>query len=154
MRITVCRDFLCFLREYLLYLTVSPVFIEAHNHLDYSYSLGHNQFSDMTLNEFREVHALGEYSPGILFGREREATLIDTSTAQRRLQDLPSEVNWVEAGAVTKVKNQGMCGSCWAFSAIGAIEGGRFLETGDLVSLSEQQLIDCDFVDRGCMGGL
>ena len=76
--------------------------------------------------------------------------------------DLPASVNWVEAGGVTPVKDQLHCGACWAFSTIAALEGAYFAKHGELLSFSEQQLIDCDTkVDRdydgnrnnGCHGG-
>eukprot|EP00541_Cyclophora_tenuis_P014585 CAMPEP_0116548486 /NCGR_PEP_ID=MMETSP0397-20121206/4360_1 /TAXON_ID=216820 /ORGANISM="Cyclophora tenuis, Strain ECT3854" /LENGTH=344 /DNA_ID=CAMNT_0004073135 /DNA_START=58 /DNA_END=1092 /DNA_ORIENTATION=+ len=131
--------------------------IEAHNDQDPppSYLLGHNQFSDMTEDEFKEMNKLGDYSPGYLGEKKQKSQKVDdASTMKRRLGELPDSINWVEKGAVTPIKNQGMCGSCWAFSAIGAIEGAHYLDTGKLISLSEQQFVDCDPLDLGCSGGL
>lgn len=135
-------------------------FIEAHNSKQPapSYTLGHNQFSDLTLDEYQEFNKLGSYSPGLMTPfRARSDEPVATATKlrkNRRLQDVPDSVDWVEKGAIVPVKNQGMCGSCWAFSAIVAIEGAHFLDTGNLTSLSEQELVDCDKLDMGCGGGL
>jgi len=66
---------------------------------------------------------------------------------------IPHEIDWREKGAVTGVKDQGHCGSCWAFSGIGATEGHYFISNNELLSLSEQQLVDCDTDSSGCDGG-
>lgn len=142
-------------------------FIEAHNskHPAPSYILGHNHFSDMTFDEFRKMNKLGEHSPGLSTPvvRRQGRTSSDevSSTTKRKLRsgssdddDVPDEIDWIEKGAIVPVKNQGMCGSCWAFSAIVAIEGAHYLDTGNLTSLSEQELVDCDKNDMGCGGGL
>ncbi|XP_019234964.1 PREDICTED: oryzain beta chain-like [Nicotiana attenuata] len=68
--------------------------------------------------------------------------------------DAPSALDWRKHGVVTDVKNQGNCGSCWAFSACGSMEGINAIATGELINLSEQELVSCDSSNSGCDGGL
>eukprot|EP00919_Chromeraceae_sp_WS-2016_P008383 GHVR01019788.1.p1 GENE.GHVR01019788.1~~GHVR01019788.1.p1 ORF type:complete len:122 (+),score=15.74 GHVR01019788.1:245-610(+) len=105
--------------------------------------MGINQFSAMTDEEFTEQY-LGTIVP--------EENIIIDSTDELKLGD----VDWVSQGAVTPVKNQGQCGSCWAFSATGGLEGLSKLAYGSLQSYSEQQLVDCSgkYGNMACNGGL
>ncbi|XP_049529073.1 procathepsin L-like [Dermacentor silvarum] len=115
-----------------------------------SYKLGMNQFGDLLPHEF--VKMFNGYRG------ERTARRGSTFLPPANVNDssLPETIDWRDIGAVTAVKDQGQCGSCWAFSATGSLEGQHFLKTGKLVSLSEQNLVDCsgDFGNQGCSGGL
>lgn len=111
-----------------------------------SYKLGLNQYADMPSGEFRKM------MNGYKRGTPRNSVNIHVESNET----LPASVDWRTKGAVTGVKNQGQCGGCWAFSTTGSLEGQHALKRGKLVSLSEQQLIDCSGStgNEGCGGGL
>ncbi|MBA0720564.1 hypothetical protein Golax_008178 [Gossypium laxum] len=127
---------------------------KRHQLLDPTAVHGVTKFSDLTPSEFRRQF-LG-LKPLKLPADAQKAPILPTD-------DLPDDFDWRDQGAVTGVKDQGSCGSCWSFSTTGALEGAHYLATGELVSLSEQQLVDCDHecdpqeygaCDSGCNGGL
>ncbi|XP_078357661.1 cathepsin L-like [Oculina patagonica] len=105
---------------------------------------GETVFSDLTEEEFKKYYRM----PG--WGKP----LYEMKEAKIPKGEIPPAFDWRDKGAVTPVKNQGQCGSCWAFSTTGNIEGQWKIKKGKLVSLSEQELVDCDTVDSGCEGGL
>ncbi|KAJ1286715.1 hypothetical protein BS78_03G373200 [Paspalum vaginatum] len=124
-------------------------FIHAHNKRgDRPYRLRLNRFGDMGREEFRSTFA----DSGI--NDLRRGAHAAPGFMYAGVGDVPRSVDWRQAGAVTAVKDQGRCGSCWAFSTVVAVEGINAIRTGSLVSLSEQELIDCDREESGCQGGL
>ena len=126
-------------------------YIETHNANSdkFGYSLGMNGFGDL---ENHEVVA-------IFNGYRQELKNLSNSKAVFQANpnvEIAASTDWREKGAVTEIKNQGQCGSCWSFSATGSLEGQHFLKKGELVSLSEQNLVDCstNYGNHGCEGGL
>jgi C1A family cysteine protease len=115
--------------------------IETHNSGDSLFTMGVNNFVDWTNEEYRSM--LGY----------RKATFpkVPVNTIDIQIADT---VDWVKKGAVTRVKNQGQCGSCWAFGTIGAVEGAHFVKHGELLNFSVQELVDCCHEScDGCDGG-
>jgi len=119
--------------------------ITEHNKSGATWKAGHNQFSDWTHAEYKAML-------GYVHSDRLEAAPVKVFEPTNALS-----VDWVSAGAVTPVKDQGQCGSCWAFSSTGALEGAHFVKSGELLSFSEQQLVDCaglKYGNLGCNGGL
>ncbi|GAU46860.1 hypothetical protein TSUD_385370 [Trifolium subterraneum] len=114
------------------------------------YKLGLNPFSDLTSEEFIASHT-GLKVPSELSSSKTESVAVPFNVND----DVPTNFDWRAQGAVTNVKNQGSnCGCCWAFTAVAAVEGIVKIKTGNLISLSEQQILDCDEQSTGCDGGI
>jgi C1A family cysteine protease len=123
-------------------------YINHINSQNLSYSLAHNQFSAMDSFDF-----------SLFLNAFNKPFILSSSVFDAHFIDITDSIDWVQLGAVTPVKDQGQCGSCWSFSSTGALEGVFFNKFGKLVSFSEQQLVDCDNFknggrDHGCNGGL
>uniref|UniRef100_I1QRD0 Cysteine proteinase n=1 Tax=Oryza glaberrima TaxID=4538 RepID=I1QRD0_ORYGL len=112
-----------------------------------TYKLGLNKFADLTLEEFTAKYTGAK--PGTAGSSGARASI---KPLEPVAGDAPPTWDWREHGAVTRVKDQGQCGSCWAFSVVGAVEGNNAIMTGNLLTLSEQQVLDCSGAGD-CNGG-
>jgi C1A family cysteine protease len=123
--------------------------IITHN-LDRSqnFTMGVNQFTDLTADEFKKLYITGLKADSGIYG---------CRTFASNDKNAPVAIDWRDKGVVTSVKDQGQCGSCWTFSATGAIESAWAISSGELVDLAEQQLVDCatgiKYGSHGCNGG-
>jgi hypothetical protein len=120
--------------------------INAHNNGSSSWKMGINQFADLSPAEFKAFLGL----------KPRDNAYIRSQNVEPFVPAASNDIDWVSKGAVTPVKDQAQCGSCWAFSTTGAVEGAVQVKTGRLTSVSEQQLVDCagSSGNQGCNGGL
>jgi len=123
--------------------------IRIINSQNLSYTVAVNEFADQSWEEFKSTR-LG-------FKNMDYSTLRSLNVdSDLEVTAAPTEIDWRTKGVVTPIKDQGQCGSCWAFSTTGSVEGAVAIKTGKLVSLSEQQLVDCSTAqgNMGCNGGL
>jgi len=123
--------------------------IEHNADLGQNFTMGVNQFSDLTAEEFKEQYVSGlKAAPVGSYG---------CKSFSSSALNAPASIDWRNKGAVTSVKDQGQCGSCWTFSATGAVEGAWAISKGQLIDLSEQELVDCAtgvaYGSHGCSGG-
>jgi len=123
--------------------------IQHNADLTQNFTMGVNQFTDLTPEEFK-INIV-KFSQPLQLGSYGCQSFISTASGA------PSSLDWRTKGAVTSVKDQGQCGSCWTFSATGAIEGAWSLAKGQLINFSEQELVDCatgvTYGSHGCNGG-
>lgn len=127
-------------------------YIDETNSKELSFKLGHNAYSGYSFDEFRQIMGFDNNKKFI-------SSLKTNNTLAPVELSTPAEVDWRSNGVVNAVKDQGQCGSCWAFSTIQALESASAIKYGKLYSLSEQELVDCDNLsnggrDHGCNGGL
>jgi C1A family cysteine protease len=129
------------------------IFIHNHNKIkkwndeNDTPKLALNKFADLTGEEFKSQNARCAFY-------QDNQDIVNLNTIELESGPLPASVDWRNKGAVTAIKNQGQCGSCWSFSTTGVLEGFNFINSGKLLSFSEQQIVDCDTgTNQGCDGG-
>jgi len=115
-------------------------FIQEHNAGDHQYTAGHNKMSDWTDEEYKAILTYKSEGTHVASEEPEEAFV-------------GAAINWISNGCVNGIKDQGQCGSCWAFSGVASTEGAWCIAHNKLYSLSEQQLVDCDTRCYGCNGG-
>lgn len=131
-------------------------FIHGHNRQLKTFKLAVNQYADEDVANLRylrgRIHKKGGYNGGLDYAKHHPGL---KSTKGGLTDDLPESFDWTVQGAVTPVKDQAICGSCWSFGTSGTVEGAYFVKTGKLLRLSQQQLVDCswEFGNNGCDGG-
>lgn len=124
--------------------------INEYNSKKLSSTWGTNQFTDWTDEEYKSILGYKSHRNNV-----EEFEELSDGQMPTNCPDWPKEsIDWREEGIVTPVKNQGACGSCWAFAATAALEGAYAKQFGKLVSFSEAQLVECDKFSHGCGGGL
>jgi cysteine peptidase B len=112
-------------------------------------SFGVNEFADLSAEEFKTRHNSDK-----IYAKKKSMQKPVANLYKADQLVAGQAIDWRTKGAVTPVKNQGQCGSCWSFSTTGGIEGQWFMAGNPLTSLSEQELVSCDTIDSGCNGGL
>uniref|UniRef100_A0A3Q0KPV9 SmCL2-like peptidase (C01 family) n=1 Tax=Schistosoma mansoni TaxID=6183 RepID=A0A3Q0KPV9_SCHMA len=119
------------------------------------YTIGLNQFSDLNWSHISTIYLTNLSQYFLNRHKKQSQILLKQSLNETRLKEIPDSWDWRKVGVVSKVKVQGECGACWAFSAAGALEGQLKNRNGPFVELSSQQLIDCShsFGNHGCLGG-
>ncbi|KAL1532143.1 senescence-specific cysteine protease SAG39-like [Salvia divinorum] len=122
--------------------------IDRHNQEgNHTYKLGLNKFADLTNEEFLAKYARSSMQSS------KVVSSYQSSFEYTNIKDIPSSLDWRDHNAVTAVANQGTCGTCWAFSAVATIEGIVAIRSGNLKKLSEQHILDCNYMHEGCKGG-
>lgn len=145
------HDFEEKLKRFKVFSTNLRKIAELNQHEQGTAVYGITEFTDLTYQEFRST----KMGLNKALYSEPPRTLLQETEHFEGNTNLPTQFDWRQTkGVISEVKNQGMCGSCWAFSTTGNIEGVWAVKKNETVSLSEQELVDCDSLDAGCGGGL